>query len=283
MPAIGPLLVIVATTGLLYSSASIAFGGVLPGLIAAAAVMMAPLLWTQASALPSSLHPLLCVGLWLLAIAQLSSTRRVWWAGVAGAALGAGIYLSVASVVMMPCYVVLTLAVGLSSRALSRTAVMVFLGAFTVTALPLFVGWAMRPEQFREIVNSHHLYDANRYNFLQGTREVTSWVGLTARSEVFWDYLNPAFLFVTGRVLAWPLVVLLPVGLYYALVKDSTMPGRLALVGYVAAPLAASLTAEPPVAARILWIIPFAALLSACAVAHVRRQLAGRPSSSNAS
>ena len=275
MLAIGPLLVVVATIGLLYSSASIAFGGVLPGVVAAGAAVLAPLLWTQASALPSSLYPLPFVCLWLLAIAQLSSTRRVWWAGVAGVALGAGVFLSVPSIVMMPCYAVLTLAVGLSSRVLSRTAVIVFLGAFIVTALPLLVGWAMRPEQFREIVNSHHLYDANRYNILQGTREVTSWVGLTARSEVFWDYLNPAFLFVTGRVLAWPLVILLPLGLYYALVKDSTMLGRLALAGYVAAPLAASLTAEPPVAARIFWIIPFAALLCACAVAHARRRLTG--------
>ena len=276
MLAVGPLLVIVATIGLLYSSASIAFGGVLPGVVAAGTALLAPLLWAQASALPSSLYPLPLVCLWLLAIAQLSSTRRAWWAGVAGAALGAGVYVSVPSIVMMPCYVVLTLAVGLPSRTVSRTALMVFLGAFAISALPLLAGWAMRPEQFREMVNSHHLYDANRYNVLQGMREVTSWVGMTARSEVFWDYLNPAFLFVTGGVLSWPLAVLLPVGLYYALVKDSTVLGRLALAGFLAAPLAASLTAEPPVAARIFWIIPFAALLSACAVAHMRRQLSGQ-------
>ena len=99
-----------------------------------------------------------------------------------------------------------------SSRAISRPAWLVFLGSFSIVALPYLVSWMMRPEEFRAMINAHHLYDANRFNVLQGTREVTSWVGLTARSEVFWDYLNPAFLFVTGRVLAWPLVVLLPVG-----------------------------------------------------------------------
>ena len=104
-----------------------------------------------------------------------------------------------------------------------------FVGVVRSRRAALLVAWAMRPEQFREIVNSHHLYDANRFNVLQGVREVTSWVGLTARSEVFWDYLNPAFLFVTGRVLAWPLAILLPIGLYYALVKDATMSARLAL------------------------------------------------------
>ena len=278
MLAIGPLLVVVATIGLLYASASIAFGGVLPGLIAAAAALSAPLLWTQASALPASLYPLPFVCVWLLAMAQLSSTRRRWWAGVAGAALGAGAYLSAPSAVMMPAYAALTLIVALTSRAVSRDALTVFIGVFAVLALPLVAGWAMRPEQFREIINSHHLYDANRYNVLQGLREVTSWVGLTARSEVFWDYLNPAFLFVTGRVLSWPLAIVLPVGLYYSLVKDSTIVARLALAGYVAAPLAASLTAEPPIAARIFWIIPFAALLCACGVAHARRQLSRRAS-----
>lgn len=273
MLAIGPLLIVVATTGLLYSSASIAFGGVPAGLAAAAAALLAPLLWHLASTLPSTLYPLPIVCLWLLAMAQLSSSRRTWWAAVAGAALGAGVYVSVPAIVMMPCYALLTVAVGLPSRTVSRSALMMFLGAFAIIALPLVVGWVLRPEQFRDIVNAHHLYDASRYNVLQGLREVTSWVGLTARSEVFWDYLNPAFLFVTGRVLAWPLAILLPIGLYFALVKDSTLLGRLALAGYVTAPLAASLTAEPPVAARIFWIIPFVALLSACAVGHVRRRV----------
>lgn len=273
MPAIGPLLIIAATTGLLYSTAAIAFGGVLPGAVAAGATLLAPLLWTLAAASPESLYPLPFVGLWLLAVAQLSAARRSWWAVAAGLALGAGLYVSTPAIVMMPCFAVLTVAIGLPSRALPRNVLAAFVAAFAISALPLLAGWLMRPEQFREIVNSHHLYDANRYNVLQGMREVASWVGLTARSEVFWDYLNPAFLFITGRVLAWPLVILLPMGLYYALVKESTLAGRVALAGYLAAPLAASLTAEPPVAARIFWIIPFAALLSAAAVGHARRRL----------
>ncbi|HEX8030833.1 MAG TPA: hypothetical protein VF491_20315 [Vicinamibacterales bacterium] len=273
MLAIGPLLVLGATVGLLYASASIAFGGALPGVVAAAAALLAPLLWAQASTLPAALYPLPLVCAWLTAIGLLASTKRTWWAPVAGVALGAGLYLSAPAIVMMKCYFILTLAIGIPARVFSRQSLTAFIVTFMVIATPLLAGWAMHPEQFREIVNSHHLYDANRYNILQGIREVTSWVGLTARSEVFWDYLNPAFLFVSGRVLGWPVVILLPIGLYYALVKDSTVVGRLALAGYITAPLAASLTAEPPIAARIFWIIPFAALLSACAVAHARRRV----------
>jgi hypothetical protein len=270
MLAIGPLLLIAATIGLMYSVAATALGGWLPGVVAAAAIGFAPLLWSQFSLAPSTLYPLPLVAAWLMSIAYLSRTGGLWWAGVAGASLGAGLYMSLPAVIMMPCYVMLTVILGWPSRALSRPAWLVFLGSFAIVAIPLLVSWMMRPEEFRATVNAHHLYDANRFNVLQGAREVTSWVGLTARSEVFWDYLNPAFLFVTGRVLAWPLVVLLPVGIYFAIVRETTIIGRLALAGYVAAPLAACLTAEPPTASRIIWIVPFAALLSAVAAAHFR-------------
>ena len=71
--------------------------------------------------------------------------------------------------------------------------------------------------------------------------------------------------------MAWPLVVLLPIGIYCAIVRETTIVGRLALAGYIAAPLAACLTAEPPTASRIIWIVPFAALLSAVAAAQFGR------------
>jgi hypothetical protein len=40
----------------------------------------------------------------------------------------------------------------------------------------------------------------------------------------------------------------------------------LVLLGFLTAPFAASLTAEPPVPARILFITPFAAIVAACGV-----------------
>jgi hypothetical protein len=278
MPSPGPILFALVTLALLYSTASVAFGGVIAGVIAAASALMAPLLWTQLAALPPALYAIPCVCGWLLAIAMLSATRRWWWAAVGGAALAAGAYTSAPALVMMPCYAALTVCVLAPARSVARQALAVFVAAFVLGSMPLLIRWMLQPQAFRDLVNAHHLYDANRFNVLQGVREVTSWVGLTARSEVYWDYLNPVFLFVTGRVLAWPLVILLPLGLYYALVKDSTAVARLALIGYLVAPLAGSLTAEPPMASRIIWIIPFASLLAACAAAHLQRRTSLRPS-----
>ena len=269
MLAVGPLLVIVTTVGLIYAVAATSLGGRVPGLAAAAAAICAPLLWTLFSSAPSTLYPLPFVGAWLMSLALLSTTGRLWWAGVAGLSLGAGLYMSLAAVVMMPCYVALTLLFGVTSNALSRREATVFAGAFVIAAAPLAAWWALHPADVRQIINAHHLFDADRFNLLQGAREVTSWVGLTARSEVFWDYLNPAFLFVTGRVLAWPLAVLLPIGLYYAIIKDATWLERLMVAGYFIAPAAASLTAEAPTAGRIAFIVPFAALVSAIGVARL--------------
>ena len=213
MLAIGPVLVVAATIGLMYSVATTALGGWLPGVVAAAAVGLAPLLWSQFSLAPSTLYPLPFVAAWLLSIAFLVRTGRLWWAGVAGGALGAGLYMSLPALIMMPCYVALTVIVGWPSPAISR-GVAGFLGSSHRRDYLPGVVVDGGPRVSRAMVNAHHLYDANRFNVLQARRSHN--LGRPHRAPIrgVMGYLNPAFLFVTGRVLAWPLVVLLPVGIY---------------------------------------------------------------------
>jgi hypothetical protein len=249
-------------------------------LFAAGAVLSfvaSPLLWTLVSDAPVTLVPLACVCGWLAAVHRFEAQRQFVWAAVAGASLGAGVYFTLPATVMMPCFAALTVAIAVPTRVMTVRDGLAFIAAFVLVCAPFFIGWLMQPEEFRAVVNSHHLYDANRFTVLQGAREVGSWVGLTARSEVLWDYLNPAFLFATGRVLAWPLVVLVPIGIYVVLARDTTLLGRLALAGYLASPLAASLTAEPPIRSRISWMLPFAALLSAFAAVAIKQWLRPQP------
>jgi hypothetical protein len=164
---------------------------------------------------------------------------------------------------MMPLYLLLTIAVFAYARAVPLRTLGMVLASFSVAVAPLAVSLARQPERFRNIVNAYHLYDANRFTLRQGIREMTSWVGLTARSEVYYDYFNPAFLFLTGRVLLLPLVVLVPVGLYQIVADETTPMARLSLAGFLAAPFAAALTAQPPTPARMLFVTPFAAIVSA--------------------
>jgi len=170
---------------------------------------------------------------------------------------------------MMPLYLLLTIAVVAPARAVSRSQLGVFVAAFSVAAGPFALLVFRHPDDFRRAVKAHHLYDAGRFNVLQGVHEMVSWVGLTARSEVYYDYFNPAFLFLTGRVLLLPLVVLLPAGIYRILTSQTTPLARLSLAGFLTAPLAASLTAEPPTPGRILFITPFAAIVSTYGVQHL--------------
>jgi hypothetical protein len=167
---------------------------------------------------------------------------------------------------MMPLYLMLTVAVVAHARAVPLRQLVLLVAAFCVVAAPFAASLVRHPEGFRETVNAYHLYDANRFNLRQGVREMASWVGLTARSEVYYDYFNPAFLFLTGRVLLFPLAVLLPVGLVHVMSDETTPIARLSIAGFIVAPFAASLTAQPPIPGRILFITPFAAIVSAYAV-----------------
>ena len=261
----------IASVGLMYVLGARMFASARFGIVTAGLFALTPLLWRQSQNAPASFYALPFVVGWLLAVAHFQDTRAPWWSAVAGGVLGVGVYTSLAAAVMMPLYLLLTIAVVAHARAFPLRQLGAFLVAFSVAVSPFAVFLFLHPEHFRNTVNAFHLYDANRFSVRQGVHEMVSWVGLTARSEVYYDYFNPAFLFLTGRVLLLPLVVLVPAGLYQILADETTPLARLSLAGFLAAPFAASLTAERPTPGRILFITPFAAIVS---VYGVRRLLA---------
>jgi hypothetical protein len=227
---------------------------------------LTPLLWRQSQHAPASLSPLPFVVGWLLAVAHIQGARGASAAAIAGAVLGLGIYTSWSAFVMMPLYMLLTAAVIAHGRTVPTRRLGWLVVGFAAAATPLVVSLLRHPERFRETVNAYHLYDANRFNVRQGIREMASWVGLTARSEVYYDYFNPAFLFLTGQVLLLPLAVLIPAGLWQIVEDEATPMARLSVAGFFVAPFAASLTADAPTPGRILFITPFAAIVSAYGV-----------------
>jgi len=247
-----------ATVVLLYVVGARLLGGARFGAAAAALCATTPLLW--AGAVP--LAPLPFAAGWLAAVAYLDHKRAAAAALAAGACLAAGVYCSTAAMVMMPVYLLITVAVLARRRRDSWRQLALIAAAFTVGAAPLAWRFLMHPEQFRDLVNTYHLYDANRFNLRQGIREMASWVGLTARTEVYYDYFNPAFLFLSGRVLLAPLLVLVPIGLYHILSDETAPASRLTLAAFLVAPFAASLTAQPPIPERMAFVTPFAAVVA---------------------
>jgi hypothetical protein len=69
-------------------------------------------------------------------------------------------------------------------------------------------------------------------------------------------------------VLLPPLILLIPIGLYQLLDK-ATPSTLLVLLGFLAAPAAAALLAEQPIPRRILFLPPFAAIVSVYGVKNV--------------
>lgn len=257
-----PFVAAIASLTLMYILGARMFAGARFGVATAVIFALTPLVWEQTRAGSVSLYPLPFVAGWLLAAAYLEDKSVVPWSAVAGIVLGVGADASHAAMVMMPLYLLLTIGVFAHARTVPSRQLGLLLAAFVVAVSPFAVSLLRHPEDFRNTVNAYHLYDANRFNVRQGVREMASWVGLTARSEVYYDYFNPAFLFLTGRVLLLPLVVLIPAGLCQILLSETTPLARLSLAGFLVAPFAASLTAEPPTPGRILFITPFAALVS---------------------
>jgi hypothetical protein len=275
------LIVALASVGLMGVLGARMFASVRLGLVTAGIFALTPLIWRQAEAAPASLYPLPFVLGWLLAVAHFTDHRASPWAAIAGGFLGLGVYSSRASAVMMPLYLLLTVGVLAQARVLSRGRLATCVGAFSAAASPLALSLVRNPATFRDAVTAYSLYDAHRFNVLQGVHEMVSWVGLTARSEVYYDYFNPSFLFFTGHVLFLPCVVLLPAGVYRILRSESSALERLSLVGFLAAPFAASMTAERPTPGRILFITIFAALVSSCGVRQLltltHRRVDGTP------
>lgn len=212
---------------------------------------------------------------WLGATGAFERTHHWKWLALAGGALGVTTAAGGNGVVTAPLLLAVTVIalVMINQGAPVRsTRAVLPVAAFLVVIGPLLIYLAINPQWYLDRVHGYGLYDASRFNVLQGMREITSWVGLTARSEVYWHYFDPSFLYFSGRTLVdaltkpgmflLPFAVLLPVG---AFAVFTLLPSRVAtalVAWFFMSPAAAALVAQPPVASRLILIVPAAAMLA---------------------
>lgn len=257
------------STALMYFAGTSVLGDRRLGALAAALFPLTPLLVRVGR--PSA-DPLLFVVAWLLALMLGSQPSRTAWLLVAGGSLGLGLYSGLTSLVMMPLYLGVTVIWLFLYRPREPLPFVFVVGAFAVAAIPLAIFIARHPDYLAGEINRLGIYDARAYGVIHGTREVLNWIGLTARSGVYYDYFSPAFLFFPEETLAGtvrypqifllPFAVLVPAGIYRALKHPVTPAAALTLAGFLTSPLAASLDG-PNVGRRIVFMVPFAVLLAA--------------------
>jgi 4-amino-4-deoxy-L-arabinose transferase-like glycosyltransferase len=235
------------------------------GLVAGGLLLFTPIHFIRGRMLLSPLFtiPFILAWLWLLWRLTLQpATKRL---AACAVILGLGMYTYLAAVVMMPVYLLITLAIGF--RRLGVTPVIKAGVAFVITLLPMLAWYATHPERNAEIVSQYQLDAA-------ATSPLGRWVGL------YWSFFDPSFLFVSGDsslinstreagFFPMAFAVLLPIGLYGLIRSRQPVPIAI-IIGLITAPLVSIISGAIEMN-RIMFAIPFGVLAAAYG-AHVLMQ-----------
>jgi 4-amino-4-deoxy-L-arabinose transferase-like glycosyltransferase len=246
--------------------------------VAAAALALAPAHFIHSRMALNVVFPLPFVELWLLCLIVAIRRGSEWWSAAAGLVLGLGVYSYVAALLMMPLYLVISLLVLWASGALSTRRAAMLLGAFGLALVPLVVWQIGHPARLQQLAGYYRLYDATKLNALQGARDLSSYFSLAVRSDVYWRFFSPGFLFFSGDssvmnstreagVFSLALLVLLPLGMARIVATRRPVPLAI-LAGFVSGPIAAVLVAEIAIH-RAMFLLPFGALVAAFGAEHL--------------
>jgi 4-amino-4-deoxy-L-arabinose transferase-like glycosyltransferase len=211
------------------------------------------------------LWPVPCVLAWLILLVDAHRLQSSWRFFAAGCVLGLGLYTYIASLVMMPLYLLLTcLALFASGARRVRPYAMVTAG-FILMVLPLAIYLVAMPEVYAGF--------AGRYGG-QGAFSATL---IADRWPIYRSFFEWRFLFehadtqlasstLMSGVFLKAMAILLPLGIYHILRNRRTPFTVLLLVVFFSAPLAASLIPETHAIYRALALVPAGALIGAFGV-----------------
>ena len=219
--------------------------------------------------------------LWCLLIAfdRAASTgegRR--WFAAAGLCLGAGWYAYISSIVMMPIYVVMTLAVLIVQKRDWRD-MAAFVAGF-ILPLTLFVVWlTQHPDAIADT--------ARRYGLIEPTQSATpesmlQTIDIGAVVSRYLNFFRFDFLFQLGDtylpfstrntgVFVGAAGILIGAGVIGALFRFRSAMTLLVLTGFVLSPLAASVLRDEGAIRRATGMLAFGALLAGLGAAQLGR------------
>ena len=235
------------------------------GLLAAGFLLLTPIHFIRGRLLLSPLFTIPFILLWLWLLWRFTMQPSAARLTACAAVLGLGMYSYLAAVVMMPIYLLVTLADGL--RRLGKMPVVKAGGAFAITLLPMAAWYATHPERNAEIVSQYRLDAA-------AASPLGRWIGL------YWSFFDPSFLFISGDsslinstreagFFPMAFAMLIPIGLY-ALIRPKHPTQIAIVVGLITAPLVSMISGAIEMN-RIMFAIPFGVLTAAFGV-HVLLQ-----------
>ena len=213
----------------------------------------------------------------VLCLLSFLEKKTPWSLSLAGLLLGIGFYSTTTAPLMMAIYLLLAV-LTLWVSGLGQPAHYARLVVGLLVPLLCLVPWfAWHPQSYPDTLGRWALHAAHIRNPMDGLRAIVNWGSLTNRASVYWEFLNPAFLFfpadqpsasgtTAAGPLVFPLLVLVPVGIARVVRTSSREVATLLVVGLVVAPLAAATFGENHAIDRALVLLPFAAILGAFGV-----------------
>jgi hypothetical protein len=195
--------------------------------------------------------------------------------------LGFGFFSYIAATAQMPVYVAMTcLLLWLrSERAWTLMAV-----AIAGFAWPVLLSVPFHFSHPEVLMGEWHTYGASgaapQLDPLQRMSELFNYTNLTGRVTLYFNFFNPAYLFMSGGanilnstrragVFLMPLAIFIPVGIYHVLRRPRTAVNLVVVAGFFTAPLAALTVYESGAIDRELELLPFGVLLATFGIAHL--------------
>ena len=257
------------------------FGSDAIGLAAAVTLALTPAHFINSRLVLSIVYPVPFILGWLLCLSSFAEREDRRQLQVAAFVLGVGVYSYLASALMMPLYLLLTLwfirerALRLERPRLRRTLprsgqaggrwMWHAVAAFALALLPLVLWQIAHPNRYADLVSAYRLYDAP-----DGSASLFSASGLSQRISVLWRSFSPDYLFISGdsrmtnstrQAGLFPIAfaVLVPLGIWEIARGRGGPLGKVILAGFITAPLASVVSGRLEIN-RVLFIIPFGVL-----------------------
>lgn len=248
------------------------FGNTWIALMTAALLAFSPAHYIFSRYALDYLYPVPFLLAWLIALHSAIERPTTGALVVCGLCLGVGFYSYAAAVLLTP--VLLLLSVAVLWRSVDTPKRLAMLVAGYAIPLTLFVIWfASHPDAFANTAQRYSLYDAKQLSALQGLREFLSFPNIERMTAIYWSFLSPSVLFMSGDQLitfstrqagVFPMVmaVLFALGIVQIVERERNRFAWLMVACFLIAPLPAVLVPENGAVNRATAILPFGALIA---------------------
>ena len=253
---------------LMFLAARALFNSNWAGVIAALMLAFAPVHFIRGRLLLSPLYSIPFVLAWLWTLARFTEAptprRLIWACGW----LALGMYSYLAAVVMMPLYLLMTIAI--AARSLRWRSVVLAGAPVAACLLPMAVWYLTHPERNMQIVTAYQLSPGAQ----------ASWVGAALEAigrdlHSYWSFFDPSYLFISGDpsllnstresgLFPFAFAALIPVGVL-ALLRGRRPVNLVIVAGFFTAPVVSVISGAVEMN-RVMFVIPFAVLVAAAGV-----------------